>query len=198
MGALPRSRITNSLFVVLTLPTPPAQPLLLRSRRRLLALRLRDRVRRRAVRPGRPGSIPRPAAGFDSQAHPPSTFPRPSRSAPAPCTSTARPRVSTRRFSPPPSSQACRSRSPACSRCRRRSARSRRAARASRARAARAAKRVAAARSVVANNYDRRRIRSSGLSRRTCAFVRDSRILKDRALGLYLRRALLPAPHAER
>ena len=50
VGILPRSRITNSLFVVLTLPTPPAQPLLLRSGRRLLALRLRDRVRRRAVR----------------------------------------------------------------------------------------------------------------------------------------------------
>ena len=71
VGALTRPRITNSLFVVLTLPTPPAQPLLLRSGRRLLALRLRDRVRRRAVRPGRPGSSPRPAAGFDSQAHPP-------------------------------------------------------------------------------------------------------------------------------
>ena len=50
VGALTRSRIINSLFVVLTLPTPPAQPLLLRSGRRRHALRFRDRVRRRAVR----------------------------------------------------------------------------------------------------------------------------------------------------
>ena len=45
MGALPRSRITNSLFVRSTLPNPPAQPHLLRSGRRRHAPRLRDRLR---------------------------------------------------------------------------------------------------------------------------------------------------------
>ena len=55
-----------------------------------------------------------------------------------------------------------------------------------------------ASRLCLANTNDRRKHTLYALSRRACAFVRDSRILKDRALGLYLRRALLPAPHAER
>ena len=48
----------------------------------------------------------------------------------------------------------------------------------------------AAAGSVVANNNGFLNIAWSGHSRRACAFVRDSRILKDGALGLCLRRAL--------
>ena len=47
----------------------------------------------------------------------------------------------------------------------------------------------AAARSVVANNNDRRNTAWPGLSRRACAFVCESRILKDRGSRSCLRRA---------
>merc|ERR1712185_250202 len=47
-------------------------------------------------------------------------------------------------------------------------------------------------------NYDRRNHTRYALSRRACAFVCESRIIKDRGSRSCLRRALLPVPHAER